>query len=133
MAGKGWMDGSMIDAMVAPVSAAAGAYGTAVLTRGENAAADATLRLGQRILARLCRHPQVGSQISEAAARPDAGDAHSLLRVLIAEAVGTDQVLADDLRGILTELPAPAGSRRATIGTNNGIVSLGDNAHNTVR
>ena len=86
------MDASMTDAVVTSLSAAFGAYGTAVLTRGENAAADATLRLGQCLLERLRRHPQVGSQISEAAAdatsRPDAENALNLLRVLIAGEIG---------------------------------------------
>ena len=130
------MDASMIDAAVTSLSAAFGAYGTAVLTRGENAAADATLRLGQRLLERLRHHPQVGSQISQAAAdaaaHPDAGDALNLLRVLIAGAVSTDQDLAKDLRAMLAEQAAPAGSRTVAIGINNGIVSLGDDTDNTI-
>ncbi|MFD7628974.1 hypothetical protein ACFV7Q_23575 [Streptomyces sp. NPDC059851] len=135
------MDGSMVDAVVASVGAAVGAYGTAVLTRGEDAAADATVRLGQRLLARLRRNPESGDQIVEAvedvAAHPEDVDYLGLLRAKIVRVVDGDRVLAGDLAELLAAAGRPvvtvSGDRTAAVRENTGIVSLGDHASNTVR
>lgn len=134
------MDGSMVDAVVASVGAAVGAYGTAVLTRGEDAAADATVRLGQRLLTRLRRNPESGEQIVEAvedvAAHPGDGDYLGLLRAKIVRVVDGDRTLAEDLAELLAAAGQPvvtvSGDRTAAVRENSGIVSLGDHASNTV-
>ncbi|MFJ3513303.1 MULTISPECIES: hypothetical protein [unclassified Streptomyces] len=134
------MDGSMVDAVVASVGAAVGAYGTAVLTRGEDAAADATVRLGQRLLARLRRDPQSEGQIVEAvedvAAHPGDDDYLGLLRAKIVRVVEGDGALAGELAALLAAAGRPvvtvSGDRTVALRENTGIVSLGDHASNTV-
>ncbi|MFD9531932.1 hypothetical protein [Streptomyces sp. NPDC060010] len=131
----------MVDAVVASVGAAAGAYGTAVLTRGEDAAADATVRLGQRLLARLRRSPESGDQIVEAvedvATHPGDDDYLELLRAKITRVVDGDRALAGELAELLAAAGRPvvtiSGDRTATVRENTGIVSLGDHAVNTVK
>lgn len=131
----------MVDAVVTSVGAAVGAYGAAVLTRGEDAAADATVRLGQRLLARLRRNPESGDQIAEAvenlAAHPGDDDYLGLLRAKIARVVDGDRALAGELAGLLAAAGRPvvtvSGDRTAVVRENTGIVSQGDHADNTVR
>lgn len=135
------VDGAMIDAVVASLGAAAGAYGTGVLSRSEDAAAEATVRLGQRTLARLRRSPGAGEEIEQAvtelAERPGEDGRLLRLRSEIVRLVGQDPSLAAELAELLAAAGPAAitvmGDHTTVVRENSGIVSLGDHAHNTIR
>ncbi|MEW2317065.1 hypothetical protein [Streptomyces bauhiniae] len=93
------------------VTAAVGAYGAAVLTRAEDAAADATVSLGQRILQLIRRHRDEGGQaelervVGEAADEQDDAYSTAVLSRLIRQALQDDPALRGELAAVL---PAPA-------------------------
>ncbi|MFJ8438568.1 hypothetical protein [Kitasatospora griseola] len=92
------------------VASAVGAYGTAVLTRAEDAAVDATANLGRRILqAVLRRRPEQAAELAgavdDAAADPDDADAAAALRQQLKRALREDAELRAELAGLL-----PTGS-----------------------
>ncbi|MEV6977513.1 hypothetical protein [Kitasatospora sp. NPDC093806] len=95
----------------APIGAAVAAYGGAVLTRAEDAAADATANLGRRIVQRVWRRGDAGQQavleagVREAAEEPGNPDALAALRQAVRGAVRQDGEL---LRELAALLPAPA-------------------------
>ncbi|WP_326704713.1 hypothetical protein [Streptomyces cyaneofuscatus] len=96
------------------LTAAVGAYGAAVLTRAEDAAADATVTLGQRILGAVWRRRDEEGQeelervVDEAADEQDESYTVAVLGRLLRLALQDDA----ELRAELSELlPAPgAGS-----------------------
>lgn len=133
------MDSSVIDGVVASVGAAIGAYGTGVLTRGEGLAADATVRLGQRVLTRLRSHPaseQLSAVVTDVAANPDDEDYINLLRAKVTKIVAADPELASDLAALLRAAGwsiGAAGDTTVRVHTNvGGIVSTGDSARNII-
>lgn len=134
------MDSSMIDGVVAAVSAAAATYGRNVLGHGEVAAEQATVRLGRRLLERLRRNPASDTQISRAvlavADDPEDEGYTAVLRAKVEMALGREDGLAGDLAALLAESgvgPATvSGDRSVRMRTNHGIVSLGDNVRNSI-
>ena len=92
------------------LTAAAGAYGAAVLKRTEDAAADATVNVGRRILQAVWRHrDEAGQAALEAAVTdvgddPQDGDAAATLRQYIKRALRDDAELRAELAALL---PAP--------------------------
>lgn len=93
------------------VSAAVGAYGVAVLTRAQDAAADATVSMGQRIVQTVWRRgdeterAELERAVSEHAEDPDDPDTAAELRTALKRALREDA----ELRAELAELfPSPA-------------------------
>ncbi|GAA2935671.1 hypothetical protein GCM10020221_34310 [Streptomyces thioluteus] len=134
------MDSSTIDGVVAAVSAAAATYGRNVLDHGEVAAEQATVRLGRRLLERLRRDPGSDARISGAvlavADDPEDEDRTAALRAGVERALRREDGLAGELAALLAESgvgPATVpGDRSVRMTTNHGIVSLGDNARNSI-
>jgi len=93
------------------LTAAASAYGGAVLTRAEDAAADATANLGRRILQAVWRRRSEPEQaaleaaVLDVAEDADDADAAAALRQQLRRALREDSGL---LRELADLLPAPA-------------------------
>ncbi|GAA1254044.1 hypothetical protein GCM10009665_50890 [Kitasatospora nipponensis] len=89
------------------LTAAVGAYGGAVLTRAEDAAADATANLGRRILQALWRHRSEPDQATleaallDVAEDSDDADAAAALRQQLKRALREDPELRQELAGLL--------------------------------
>ncbi|MFD9307215.1 hypothetical protein ACFWCB_31865 [Streptomyces sp. NPDC060048] len=117
------------------VSAAAGAYGTAVFTRATDATADATLSLGQRILQRIWHReadrPAIRQALADTVESPDDPDFQAALRVQIRRALAADPGLVSDLARLLggagVNITA-SGERSVAVRDNSGVISTGDNA-----
>jgi hypothetical protein len=130
------MDPVVLTGEIAPyVTAAIGAYGTAVLTRAEEAAADATVSLGQRILLRITGRgprPEVEGAVEDLAESPDDEDARAALRMQIKKALREDPELAADIAGLLPLATArnvrikASGPRSVAAHTIRGNVTTGD-------
>jgi tetratricopeptide (TPR) repeat protein len=91
------------------MSAAAAAYGGAVLARARDEAADATVGLGRRLLQRIFgTHEEdepLPGQLADLASSPTDEDALAALRLAIRRAVAVDPVLETDLRAMLADGP----------------------------
>lgn len=93
------------------VTAAVGAYGAAVLTRAQDAAADATVGLGQRILQAVWRRGDEAGRaelervVDEAADEQDDTYTTAVLSRLLKRALQDDAELRTELAAML---PAPA-------------------------
>ncbi|MFE7268854.1 hypothetical protein ACFU9B_44295 [Streptomyces sp. NPDC057592] len=129
----------LLSQAVPAVSAAVGAYGAAVLTRAEDEAASATVRLGQRLLERLRRNnpdrPALDAAVTDLAEADDDPDAVAALRLRIRHALRDSPQLCAELAALL---PVPrvetSGERTVAVGGDvTGIVSTGDGATNVVR
>ncbi|MFD8464887.1 hypothetical protein ACFV10_07160 [Streptomyces cyaneofuscatus] len=94
------------------LTAAVGAYGAAVLTRAEDAAADATVTLGQRILGAVWRRRDEEGQaelervVDEAADEQDESYTVAVLGRLLRRALQDDAELRAELSALL---PVPGG------------------------
>ena len=100
----------LIAGQVVPViGAAVSAYGAGVLTRVQDAAAEATVGLGQRLLAWLLRHaPQRASleaAVTDLATDGNDPDAIAALRLQIRKILNQDPDLAAELAGMLPPSP----------------------------
>jgi hypothetical protein len=136
------MDLDLLTGHIVPyVTAAVGAYGAAVLTRAEDAAADETIRLGQRLLRTMLgsrtARPGVEQAVTALAAEHNDPGFQAALRAEIRLALYQDQQLAARLAALLSDGPTPprqtlhsAGDRSPVIGGNVGQVSTGDNSPN---
>lgn len=95
------------------LAAAVGAYGTAVLTRAEDTAADATVALGRRILNAVWRRQdesgraELEEAVADAADRPDDADASAVLRQQLERALREDVELRNDLAAVLRAIAEP--------------------------
>ncbi|MFE0348639.1 hypothetical protein [Streptomyces griseoluteus] len=93
------------------LTAAVGAYGTAVLTRAQDAAADATVGLGQRILQLVWRRGDEAGRaelervVGEAADEQDVAYSAAVLSRALRRALRDDPGLREELSELL---PAPA-------------------------
>jgi hypothetical protein len=135
---------SDIEVMLGQIVPAAGAavalYGAAVLRRAEDEAADATVRLGRRLLARIrggaADPAPLDGAITDLAADPGDPDALVALRLQIRRVLAADPALVGDLAALLPA-PGPAYSSGAggvaVSGHVSGIVSIGDGATNVQR
>ncbi|MFF0225320.1 hypothetical protein [Streptomyces sp. NPDC004629] len=94
------------------VTAAVGAYGAAVLTRTQDAAADATVNLGQRILQAVWRRgnetgrAELERVVDEAADEQDDTYTAAVLGRLLKRALQDDPELRDELTALLPAPPA---------------------------
>lgn len=90
------------------VTAAAGAYGGAVLTKAKDKAADTTVDLGRRVLQKIFGHREPGEQLPEALADviadPADADNQAALRKAIRKALEAHESVATDVRSMLAEV-----------------------------
>jgi hypothetical protein len=121
------------------VMAAINAYGTAVLTKAEDAAAGETVRLGQRLLAKLLGRAKsragIEGAVTDVADAVDDPDFQAGLRAQIKKALREDSELAAELVDMLPESARQAvtasGERAIAVGgDSSGINSTGDGARN---
>ncbi|MFD6335112.1 hypothetical protein ACFWGI_36810 [Streptomyces niveus] len=128
-----------VDQMGPYVAAALAAYGANVLTRAEDAAADATVNAGRNILLRVwnrvspTRRAMLQQAVEDAATTgPGADDGAAALRVQLRHAISEDPQLVGELRHLLASAPrvvTASGERSVAIGgDNNGVVSTADGA-----
>ncbi|MFE7403043.1 hypothetical protein [Streptomyces sp. NPDC057557] len=137
---------ALLDQIVPASEAAAVAYGVSVLTRTQDEAANATVRLGQRLIGRLLNRdadtaPDSGPvrtavvRLAEAGADPDVlALRRAELRIALRTALTDTPGLAEELSALLpTPPPPPAvhaeGERSVAVGgDNSGSISTGDGA-----
>jgi hypothetical protein len=122
------------------VGAAVGAYGVAVVQQAETEAAQATVRLGQRLLDRVLRRAPdrapIEAAVEDLAAAEGDPDALAALRFQIRRALLADESLAAEWAAMLPERPsvrADGAGGVAVAGDVTGIVSTGDGATNVMR
>jgi hypothetical protein len=123
----------LADQAVAVVGAAVAAYGAGVLSKAEDAAADATVSLGQRILARIRRQSRQPEALDIAVAdlAQDSGDPDTVaaLRLQIRKVLVADPDLVAELSQLLSSgaHTTASGPRSVAIGgDNHGAISTGD-------
>ena len=99
--------------MMPYITAAIGAYGTAVWAKAQETAADETVSLGRRLLQRLARReesrPQLEAAVADVADAPDDEDFTAALRGQIKKALAADAQLAGDIAEMLKASPIVAG------------------------
>lgn len=132
------MDVAQLAGEVTPyVTAAVGAYGTAVFTKAEDEAATASVNLGRRILQRLFRRGEddstarLESAIAELAEAMDDEGARDILAIRIRQLLATDDELVADVEEMMTEAGVTvtaSGKRSIAAQTISGIAQTGDNA-----
>ncbi|MFE3827324.1 hypothetical protein [Streptomyces sp. NPDC059092] len=130
------MDALAVAGEVTPyITAAVGAYGTAVLTRSTDTAADATVSLGRRIVQRLWGREEsraaIEGAVSNLAELPDDEDFQALLRAHVKRALLDDPDLAAEIARMLpatgTSFTA-SGEGAVAVRNNSGIISTGSDA-----
>lgn len=126
---------TLVSEMTPYISGAVGAYGTAVLVRARDEAADATVGLGRRMLQRIFGTQAEGQELPESlsdfAADPQDGDALGALRLQIRKALDTDPQLTTEVRAMLDSANVTvtaSGNRSVAAQTINAPVATGDNA-----
>jgi len=122
------------------MSAAVAAYGAGVLSRVEDAAADATVGLGRRLLHRVwhrsARPEALQRAVAELAEALEDPDALAGLRLQVRKVLAQDPALVAELAEMLPkrEAATASGDRAVAVGgENSGIVSTGDGAVNVQR
>ncbi|MEV0527872.1 hypothetical protein AB0I66_31045 [Streptomyces sp. NPDC050439] len=100
------MDALTASAEITPyVAAAVAAYGGAVLSRTQEATADATVALGQRLLRRVMRsrdeEPTLVAAVEDLAENPGDSDAEAALRMQIRKVLSDDAVLLSDVTAMV--------------------------------
>ena len=132
------MDAPAIDAAMPALLAAIGVYGRDVLRRVEEVAADGTVGLGLKPLARLRRgmHAEVLEEaVVDAAENPGDEDFEAALRAQLKKALARDPRLAADVVRLLNEggvSVIATGERAVAVGHNHGIISVGEGATNRI-
>ncbi|MEU7833665.1 hypothetical protein [Nonomuraea sp. NPDC049129] len=96
-----------------PYVVAAGAYGSGVLARVQEDAADATVGWGRKILQRFFgaepKSAEVPRELERLIREPDNVDFQAALRVYLAELLQEDAQLADDVRDMLEQAETATG------------------------
>ncbi|MFC5660596.1 hypothetical protein [Streptomyces nogalater] len=91
------------------ITAAAGAYGLAVLARTQEQAADATVALGRRLAQRIfgvrAEDEALPEALADVVAEPDDADSVAALRKAVRKALLADEELAADVRALLPRAP----------------------------
>jgi hypothetical protein len=125
----------ILSQIVPVIGAAVGAYGSGVLTRTETAAADATVSLGRRILAKILhRTPHsapLEASVTDLAADGQNPDAVAALRLQLRKILVQDPQLVTELAGMLppARQASATGDRSVAIaGDNSGPISTGDHS-----
>jgi hypothetical protein len=146
------MDASLLDAVMGPIWAALGAVGQKALSEAEDETASGIVGLGRRLLARLRRRgestasaetarPQLESAAADVTSDPDDEDFRAALRGQVKKALTSadgveDQSLVADLKALLESAGvriSAEGAGSVAVGHNEGIISTGHNARNTIR
>ncbi|MEU9188639.1 hypothetical protein AB0D14_29700 [Streptomyces sp. NPDC048484] len=128
------MDPLAVSAEVTPyVTAAVAAYGTAVLTRAQDATADATVALGQRLLWRMLGRREDSTPLTAAvedlAVNPGDSDAEAALRMQIRKVITDDAALFRELAAMVRASGiaiTASGERSIAAHTIHGGASTGD-------
>ncbi|MFH8474128.1 hypothetical protein [Streptomyces sp. NPDC018000] len=134
---------ALLNQIVPAAEAAVAAYGVGVLTSAQRESAEATVRLGQRLLARILNRGADADPVrATVVGLADVGadqDMRALrqaeLRIALRDLLSSAPGLADELSALLPERPAvqAVGERGVAVGGNNsGIISTGDGAKNTL-
>ncbi|GGU75109.1 hypothetical protein GCM10010211_46360 [Streptomyces albospinus] len=128
---------TVLGQVVPAVEAAVGAYGVGVLTRAEDEAAGATVRLGQRLLARILHRgtdtASIEAAVTDLAESSEDPDVLNALRWQIKKVLRDDPQFAEELSATLPERPAVQASGKGSVAVgrdNNGIISTGEGARN---
>lgn len=134
------MDPGVMDVVVSHIDTAVETYGQAVLTTAEDMAAAGTVRLAQRLLARLRRSKITGQQVDSAvgdlASHPGDDEFRAALRAQIRKAFEADPELEIDLAtmlkaaGVTFTAKAPGA---VAVKSNYGIISTGADAVNKIQ
>ncbi|MFG2985477.1 hypothetical protein ACGFYQ_30170 [Streptomyces sp. NPDC048258] len=133
------MDASLTAAEITPyVVSAIGAYGTAVLTRARDQAADATVSLGREILQRFTRRnrhrQELESAVADVAEAPQDPDFQAALRGQLRRILEGDPEFTAELGVLLAQSGARVtalGERAVNVGhMTGGTVVTGD--HNRI-
>ncbi|MFE3603521.1 hypothetical protein ACFXP3_34050 [Streptomyces sp. NPDC059096] len=129
------MDALAVAAEVTPyITAAVGAYGTAVLTRSTDTAADATVSLGRRIAQRLWGREEsraaIEGAVADLAELPDDEDFQAVLRAHIKRALRDDPELTAEIARMLPagDTFTASGEGAVAVRNNSGIISTGGDA-----
>ncbi|MEE6258121.1 hypothetical protein [Plantactinospora sonchi] len=130
------MDVDVAGAVVPYVATAVGAYGAGVVSRLQDAAADATVGVGGQLLRRLLGRtesaPTLTAAVRELAIDPSDEDRLALLRLRIREILQADDDVRRDVSEILKAAKpsvTASGTRSVAAQTiSGGVVSTGDNA-----
>jgi len=113
------------------ISAAMSAYGGAVLTQAEDAAAGATVNIGRRILQRVWhrrderQRDALETDVREAAAESENADAQAVLRQAVRRTLGDHPELLEELAELLPR-PEPQ-SVSITVSGQGSVVNAGTN------
>lgn len=123
----------VLSQIVPAIGAAVGAYGTGVLVRTEAAAADATVSLGHRLLAKIMhRAPErarLEAAVADLAADGQDQDAVAALRLQLRKILAQDPQLIAELAEMVPSArqASVTGDRSVAIaGNNNAPISTGD-------
>lgn len=129
---------ALLGQIVPAVEAAVGAYGVSVLTQAEDLAAGETVRLGQRLLARILNRGTDAASVEAAVsdlAEPgedrDARDAQAALRFQIEKALREDPGFAAELSAMLPQRPTVQATGQGSVAVGGSIVGpviTGNNA-----
>ena len=102
------------------LTAAAGAYGTAVLVRVRDDAADATVGVGRRLLQRVFGRKRDGERLPPPlallAADPGDPDALGAVRLAIRQALAADAAMLDEVKQILASAPGSSVTQHIQAG-----------------
>ena len=128
------VDAAALAVAAAPHAVAAvAAYGRAVLTKAEEAAASGTVQLGGRILRRIFGRqesaPAIEQAVAELAEAPEDQDRVAVLRTEFRRAMQADPRLAAEVADILQSAGisiSASGARAVAVNQNSGIVQTGD-------
>lgn len=111
------------------IGSAVAAYGAGVLTRAEDEAAEASVRLGQRLLARILRRAadpsSVEAAVGDLVAAPGDGDAVGALRLQIRKALAGDAELVAELAALLPARAQASGERATAVAGDVNISTAG--------
>ena len=117
------------------ISAAVGAYGSALLTRAQSAAVNSTANAGRRILAWLRGHAhepaRLEAAVADLAEDGENPDAVAALRLQVQRILRQNPELVTELAGMLPPAPqaTATGTRSVAIGGNNSApITTGDNS-----
>ncbi|GAA2050061.1 hypothetical protein GCM10009839_65370 [Catenulispora yoronensis] len=140
------MDSELLSSVMAQLTAALSAVGHKLLSTAGEKTADESVRLGRRLLDRLRRskdgtpRPRLEEAVGDLADNPEDDDFRAALRAQLKRALsGADKIddpdLAADLAGLLQSAGMTveaSGQGSIAVGRNDGIISMGDRATNTI-
>ena len=122
----------VVGQVVPAIGSAVAAYGAGVLTRAEDEAAEATVRLGQRVLARILRRAPdpapVEAAVADLAADPADADALGALRLQIRKALVSDRDLIAEVAALLPARAEASGDDATAVAGNVNISTSGANS-----